>query len=59
MIRHNKIKCKLCGDVIESKHTHDFVACSCGKSMVDGGLDYLKRCGSNWEEMSVYEDNPN
>lgn len=38
----NSIQCKHCGDIIESKHCHDFVTCSCGCCSVDGGLDYLK-----------------
>ena len=40
----NAIQCKLCGDVIESKHVHDFVQCKCGACAVDGGHDYLRRC---------------
>lgn len=43
MIISNKIKCKFCGDIIESKNLHDFKFCSCGKCAVDGGHDYLKR----------------
>lgn len=39
----NKIKCNLCGDVIESKYTHDYKVCSCGSVSVDGGLEYLRR----------------
>lgn len=39
----NKIQCKNCGDVIESKFRHHFVMCSCGDTSVDGGTDYLKR----------------
>ena len=50
----NKIKCLKCGDVIESKHVHDFVSCTCGAVSVDGGRDYLKRCGSEWIEMSEW-----
>lgn len=42
-IKHNKIRCKLCGDIIESKSRHDFVWCKCGACAVDGGHDYLKR----------------
>ena len=41
----NKIQCKHCGDIIESKTTHDFKMCSCGKVGVDGGTDYLRRIG--------------
>lgn len=40
----NAIQCKLCGEVIESKHVHDFVQCKCGACAVDGGDDYLRRC---------------
>ena len=39
----NKIKCKKCGDIIESKSTNDYKRCSCGAVAVDGGKDYLKR----------------
>ena len=31
----NKWKCLYCGDVIESKHQHDFSTCKCGKSSCD------------------------
>ena len=41
----NCIKCKKCGDVIESKHRHDFVWCKCGAVAVDGGREYLRRVG--------------
>lgn len=50
----NKIRCKKCGDVIESEYTHDFKMCKCGAVGVDGGHDYLRRQGNpdNWEELS-------
>lgn len=50
----NKIKCKKCGDIIESAHRHDFKFCKCGAVAVDGGKDYLRRCGSleDWEDLS-------
>ena len=38
----NRIQCLLCKDIIESKHRHDFVTCSCGNVSVDGGQDYCK-----------------
>ena len=41
----NKIKCKKCGDIIESKSTNDYKRCSCGAVAVDGSKDYLKRIG--------------
>lgn len=40
----NAIQCKLCGEVVESKHVHDFVQCKCGACAVDGGHEYLRRC---------------
>jgi hypothetical protein len=43
-ILRNIIKCNLCGDIIESKHVHDFVMCSCGSCAVDGGKACLRRC---------------
>lgn len=51
----NKIKCKKCGDVIESKNINDDKRCSCGAVAVDGGKDYLKRIGNkeDYEELSV------
>lgn len=54
----NKIKCKRCCDIIESKYRHDFKFCHCGSVAVDGGTDYLKRIGNrdDWEELSQSED---
>ncbi len=50
----NKIKCKKCGDITESKSINDYKRCSCGAVAVDGGKDYLKRIGSeeDYEELS-------
>ena len=38
----NRIKCKHCGDVIESTHVHDFKYCGCGKVFIDGGREYCR-----------------
>ena len=57
----NAIRCKSCGDVIESKHVHDFVMCRCGSCAVDGGPAYLRRCYREegcYEELSVTEKPP-
>lgn len=56
-IIRNAIRCKKCGDIIESKTVHDFKVCSCGACAVDGGHDYLRRCGNleDWEELSEAE----
>ena len=50
----NKIRCKKCGDVIESKSVHDFKFCKCEAVAVDGGHDYLRRVGA-LEDLSVCE----
>lgn len=51
----NKIKCKKCGDVIESKSTNDLKRCSCGAVAVDDGKEYLKRLSNekDYEELSI------
>ena len=58
-IKINKIRCKRCGDIIESKTVHDFKFCKCGAVAVDGGKEYLRRCFINteddYEELSEYE----
>lgn len=48
-ILRNVIQCKNCGEIIESKDTHDLVTCKCGRVSVDGGHEYLRRCFANDE----------
>ena len=57
-IKTNKIKCRKCGDIIESTSVHDFKFCSCGACAVDGGKEYLRRIGEreDWEELSEFEE---
>ena len=58
----NKIQCKHCNDLIESRHVHEYKKCSCGKVAVDGGLEYLKRefpefpTENHYIELSCYID---
>ena len=47
IIIKNAIKCKLCGEVIESTERHQYVTCKCGACAVDGGHDYLRRSFKN------------
>lgn len=60
-LKRNRIRCKHCGEIIESKSTNDFQKCKCGAVGIDGGLDYAKRVyGSNpadlhYEELSEFE----
>ena len=52
-IIRNRIRCKKCGDIIESKYTHDFKECSCKSCFVDGGHEYLRR---GFVERGCFED---
>lgn len=54
----NAIRCTICGDEIESKHSHDFRTCRCGACSVDGGKEYLRRLYAQegcFTELSVFE----
>ncbi|MBQ5970290.1 MAG: hypothetical protein IJL52_09295 [Clostridia bacterium] len=54
----NAIRCKKCGDVIESRYTHDFKMCSCGAVGVDGGHEYQRLIGEleDIENLSIVEE---
>lgn len=36
------VKCESCEDIIYSCYRHDYHTCTCGKTTVDGGTDYLR-----------------
>ena len=57
-IKVNNIRCRKCGDIIESLSVHDFKFCRCGAVAVDGGHDYLRRCGNldEIEDLSEVEE---
>ena len=59
-IIRNMAKCNVCNTTIESLYRHDFKACNCKDDWiaVDGGRDYLKRCGNPEQviELSVCEE---
>ena len=58
MIIKNAIKCKKCGEVIESVSLHDFKICPCGACAVDGGHEYLRRSAPSLDDfidLSVVE----
>lgn len=42
----NKVRCRKCDDIIESKYRHDMVWCKCGSVAVDGGKDYQRLTGN-------------
>lgn len=59
----NAIRCKHCGDIVESKSVHDFEQCSCGACFADGGLEYLRRGfktspDDDYEDLSEYKNVP-
>ena len=51
-----KIKCLICGDIIESKSVHDLVACKCESCYIDGGNDYLHFGGENFDKILIIFD---
>ena len=59
----NRMQCKICGDIIESKHRHDFVTCKCGNLSIDGGLDEYTwinfKQGDSWIDLSEYKEEEN
>ena len=57
-ILRNALRCTNCGDVIESRHRHDFVWCACGSVFTDGGREYIRRGGSFdlMEDLTEYEE---
>lgn len=61
-ILRNAIQCKICGEIVESKSTHDFVPCKCWRESkgqkgcaCDGGLSYLRWLGNPDEFTSLAE----
>ncbi len=56
----NAVKCKKCGEIIESKTVHDLVSCKCGCCAVDGGKQYIRRMfdksPNDYIELSKFED---
>lgn len=55
----NRAKCKLCNDIIESKHEHDYVTCKCGEISVDGGTEYYKCLFKKHENFLRVDDEGN
>ena len=52
----NKIRCKYCIDILESKSVHDFRQCSCGACFTDGGHKYIRRGYLGEKPEDCYED---
>ena len=59
-ILRNRIRCRGCGDVIESTARQNFVTCSCKATSVDGYLYVLRRLYREeigYDELSETEEN--
>ncbi|GIO28058.1 DUF7695 domain-containing protein [Ornithinibacillus bavariensis] len=52
----NKVRCKKCNSIIESKYTHDFQRCECGAIAIDGGREYQRLLWPSGKEMEDYID---
>lgn len=53
----NQAKCLLCGDIVTSKHSHDYVTCKCGNLSIDGGNEYPRRLynkPNSYQDLSEY-----
>ena len=48
-----KIKCLICGDIIESKSVHDLVSCKCESCYIDGGKDYCHFGGKDFDKILI------
>ena len=55
-IYENKVMCRNCGHVIESRHQHELRWCHCGRTAIEGGREYLARWGDDYVEIALIED---
>ncbi len=51
-----KIKCLICGDIIESKSIHDLVSCKCESCYIDGSNKYLHFGGKDFNKILIIFD---
>ena len=51
-----KIKCLICGDIIESESVHDLVSCKCENCYIDGGNEYLHFGGKDFSKILIIFD---
>ena len=54
----NSAQCRVCKQVLVSRHRHDFVSCKCGAIFIDGGNEYFRAGGSleNLIDLCEYEE---
>lgn len=46
-----KIKCLICGDIIDSKYRYNLVSCKCENCYIDGGNDYCHFGGKDFNKI--------
>lgn len=51
-----KIKCLICGDIIESKSVHNLVSCKCESCHIDGDNGYLRFGGKDFSKILIIFD---
>ena len=56
----NSAQCAQCGQVLVSRHVHDFQSCACGAIFIDGGNEYFRAGGSaeNLIDLCEYGETP-
>lgn len=52
----NRVRCKKCDSIIESRTTHDYRQCACRSISVDGGREYQKVSWPDGEKEEDYID---
>lgn len=55
----NRAKCKLCGDILESFHQHDYVECKCKQISIDGGQNYWRCSAIDYANFLRIDDDGN
>ena len=55
----NRAKCKLCSDILESFHEHDWVSCKCGEISICGGNVKLECSAKDWKSFLRVDDQGN
>ncbi|MDX1370915.1 MAG: hypothetical protein R3321_00505 [Nitrososphaeraceae archaeon] len=52
-----KVKCLICGKILESLYRHDYKLCGCpNETFVDGGNDYFRRGGIDLSKVEDIEN---
>jgi hypothetical protein len=52
----NRAKCKVCGDILESFHEHDWVSCKCAEISICGGNIRLECAAKDWKNFLRVDD---